>query len=148
LDLAIGSVTSILITINADASGNTTNVTFTGGGSSVTGPIGGLTLTNPTSSSFVIQGGTAFGSTTGSGGSAAFALFPPTPTSWTLTDAAHDQQLVISVIDNTSRNSSITITQTSSGTTLATGTVDPSGTGTIHYSDGSTAAITSWTLAD
>jgi hypothetical protein len=42
----------------------------------------------------------------------------------------------------------MTITRVSTGVTLATAAVDHSGTGTITYSDGSSAAITSWTLAD
>jgi hypothetical protein len=148
LNLAIGGVTQINLNIATDASGKATSVSFSGGGSSVTGPIGSLTLTNPTADSFVIPGGTAFATTNTSGGAAAFSLFPPTPTSWTLTDAAHDQKIVISVIDNTSRRSSVTITKVSTGQVLATGSVDQSGTGSITYSDGSGAAITSWTLAD
>ena len=148
LNLAIGSVTQINLVIASNAQGQATSVSFSGGGSAVTGPIGSLTLTNPSPASFVIPGGTAFASTTNSGSAAAFGLFPPTPTSWTLTDAAHDQRIQISVIDNTSRNSSVTIKRVSSGATLATGTVDQSGTGSITYSDASTAAITSWTLAD
>jgi len=148
LGMAIGGLTHISLNIATSGQGGAGAVSFTGGGSSVTGPMGSLTLMNPSSSSFTIPGGTAFGSTTTSGGAAAFALFPPTPTSWTLTDTTHDQTIQISVIDNTSRNSSITIKQVSTGTTLATGTVDHSGTGSITYSDGSNAAITSWTLAD
>jgi len=148
LNLAIGAITQISLNIASDAGGQATSVSFTGGSSSFTGPIGSLTLTNPSPASFVIPVGTAFASATTSGGAAAFALFPPTPTAWTLTDPAHDQKIQISVIDNTSRNSSLTIKQVSSGATLATGTVDQSGTGSITYSDGSTAAITSWTLAD
>jgi len=148
LNLAIGGITQINLNIAHNAQGEATSVSFSGGGSSFTGPIGSAKLTNPSPSSFVMPGGTAFGSTTTSGGAAAFALFPPTPTSWTLTDAAHDQTIQISVIDNTSRNSSITIKQVSTGKTLATGTVDQSGSGSITYSDASTAAITSWTLAD
>jgi hypothetical protein len=82
------------------------------------------------------------------GGAADFVLFPPTPTGWTLTDSAHDEQVQISVIDNTIRNSTLTIKQISKGITLATGAVDQSGTGTITYSDGTTAAIANWTLAN
>jgi hypothetical protein len=148
LNLAIGSVTQINLNIATNAAGAATSVSFSGGGSAFTGPIGSLTLTNPSPSTFVIPGGTAFATTTTTGGAAAFALFPPTPTSWTLTDTAHDQKIQISVIDNTTRNSSVTIKQVSSGATLATGTVDQSGTGSITYSDASTAAITNWTVAD
>jgi hypothetical protein len=148
LSLAIGSVTAITLTPFTPASGGANGVAFTGGGSTVTGAIGSLTLTNPSPPSFVIQGGAAYASTTASGSAAAYSLFPPTPTSWTLADAAHDEQLRISVIDNATRNSTLTITQVSTGKTLATGTMDQSGSGTINYSDGSAATITNWTLAD
>ncbi len=154
LGLAIGAVTPLALTLSAPppllhlGAATTGGVTFTGGGSAVTGPIGSLTLLNPTPTALVIQGGMAYTSTTSSGSAAAFSLFPPTPTSWTLTDSAHDQQFQISVVNNTTRNLSLTVVQTSTGSTLATGAVDQSGSGTITYSDGSVAAITSWTLAD
>ncbi len=148
LGIAIGAVTNLNLTIHQDADGKPTNLTFTGGGSVVTGPIGSLTVASPSETSLVIRGGTAYTSTTASGGAGSLALFPPTPTSWTLTDAAHDAQFQISVIDNATRNSNLTIAEVSTGKTLATGAVDRSGTGTITYSDGTTAAITSWTLAD
>jgi len=144
LGIAIGAVSPLTLTLTSVIA----PVTFTGGGTAVTGPIGSLTLTNPSPTSLVIQGGTPFSSLSASGGAADFELFPPTPTSWTLTDAAHDQQFQISVIDNTTRHLSMTIKQISNGTTLATGAVDQSGSGTITYSDGSIAAITNWTLAD
>jgi hypothetical protein len=123
-------------------------VTFTGGSSIVTGPIGSLTLTNPSSASFVIQGGAPYATTIASGGAAALALFPPTPTGWTLTDTASDEKLDIAVIDNTARTLSLTITQVSTARALVTGTIDQSGTGTITYSDGKGAGITNWTLTD
>jgi hypothetical protein len=122
-------------------------VSFTGGGTAVTGPIGSLTLTNPSETSLVIQGGGLFANTVASGGAAEFALFPPTPTAWTLADSSHDAQLQITVLDNTTRNLSATITQISTGNTLATGTIDQSGSGTITWSDGTIATITNWTLA-
>jgi hypothetical protein len=143
LNMAIGAATSLNLT-----AGSSGGASFTGDSSIFTGSLGGLTLTNPTPSTFVVQGGTAFGSATASGSAAALAMFPPTPTGWSLADTAHDQNLQITVIDNTTRNSSLTITQISTGKTLATGLVDHSGTGSITYSDGSVAAITSWTVGD
>jgi hypothetical protein len=148
LNLAIGAVTPLDLTIPLDASGDATNVTFAGGGTSVAGPLGSLTLTNPAPASLVIDGGSSFATTTSSGGAAQFTLFPPQPTAWTLSDAAHDQKFSISVVDNTVRNLAASIVQISTGATLATATLDQSGTGTVTWSDGSTAAITSWTLAD
>jgi P pilus assembly chaperone PapD len=144
LGIAIGAVSPLTLTVST----TTGPVGFTGSGSVVTGPIGSLTLTTPSPTSLVVQGGTPFASTTCSGSAGAFELFPPTPTSWTLADSTHDQQLQISVVDNTSRNLTITIKEVSTGITLATGALDQSGSGTITYSDGSIAAITNWTLAD
>jgi hypothetical protein len=148
LNLAIGAVTPMTLTVGRNTAGAATNVTFTGSGSPVTGPLGSLTLTNPSPTSLVINGGSAYTTITAGGGAASFALFPPTPTSWDLTDATDNEQFQISVTNDTTRNLSMTITQTSSGGSLASAALDQSGTGSITYSDGSTAAITSWTLAD
>lgn len=154
LGLAIGAVTPLTLTLSSPppllkvAAASTGGVTFTGGGTAFTGPIGSLKLTNPEPAALNLTGGTRYAFTTASGSAAAFSLFPPTPTSWTLTDSAHDQQLQISVVSNTTRNLTLTITQTSTGATLATGALDQSGSGTITYSDGTVAAITNWTLAD
>jgi len=146
LGMAIGAVTPLTLSYNGGDP--TSPVTFTGGGSAVTGPLGSLKLTNPSPTSLILQGGSTFASTTCSGGAAEFVLFPPTPTAWTLTDSAHDQSFAISVADNTVRNLTLTITQVSTGATLATGAIDQSGSGTITYADGTTVAITNWTLAD
>ena len=146
LGIAIGAVTPLTLVVSSDSP--TAPVNFTGGGSTVTGALGALTLTNPSPTSLVIQGGAPYTSTTSSGGAAEFVLFPPTPTQWTLTDAAHDQQFQISVVNNTTRNLTFTIAEARGGRTLATGAVDQSGTGSITYSDGSVATITNWTLAD
>jgi hypothetical protein len=144
IGMAIGAVSPLTLTVST----GTGPVGFTGAGSVFTGPIGSLTLTAPSPTSLVVQGGTPFASTTCTGSAGAFELFPPTPTSWTLTDSAHDQQLQISVVDNTSRNLTMTIKELSTGITLTRGMLDQSGSGTITYSDGSIAAITNWTLAD
>jgi len=144
LGVAIGSVTPLTLTVT----GLNAAVTFTGSGDVVTGPIGSLMLTNPSPASLVVQGGENYGTIAASGGAATFSLFPPTPTAWTLTDSAHDQKFQISVVDNTTRNLSVTITQVSTGSTLATGSLDQSGTGTITWSDGTATAVTNWTLAD
>jgi hypothetical protein len=146
LELAIGAVTPLNLSLNL--SDSTAPVTFTGGGSALSGATGSLTLTNPSPTSLVIKGGTAFATTTSSGGAAEFSLFPPTPTAWTLADPAHDQVFSISVASNTARNLTMKITQPGRGGTLAIGAIDQSGSGTITYSDGSTATITNWTLSD
>lgn len=142
LGVAFGGVTPF--SVNA----STQSPTFNGSGSVTTGPVGSLTLTNPSPNSLVVQGGTAYSATTASGAAATFELFPPPPTGWTITDVNHDQQCQIALTNATTRTLIMTITQLSTSTTLATATLDQSGSGTITYSDGSTAAITNWTVAD
>jgi len=75
-------------------------------------------------------------------------LFPPTPTAWSLKDAVSGLEFQIQVVSNTTRNLTFTISKGATGTALATGAIDQSGTGKITYSDGSSATITNWTLAD
>jgi hypothetical protein len=144
LGMALGAVTPM--SIRFDPNSSRSPVTFTGGGTVVTGPIGSLTLSNPRPTTLVIQGGTDFATTVAGGGAATFSLFPPTPTSWTLADSSHDEQLQITVTDEATRNLSISITLISSGITIASGTLDQSGSGRITWSDGTSTPITNWTL--
>lgn len=151
LNLAIGAVTPLTL---IPATGSTTALTFSGGGTAYSGPIGSLTLTDTSVPSLGITGGTVYTPTiTVSGSAASFSLFPPTPTSWTIKDTNHNEEIVFTVESGTLATR-ITITDLM-GNPLGTGagaTVDQSGTstgsGNMTYSDGSTAAITSWTLAD
>jgi hypothetical protein len=145
LGMAIGAVTPLTLMVESLATDGP--LTFSGTSSTVnSGPLGSLILTAPGATSMAITGGTTFASYVSTGGAAAFALFPPTPTSWTLADPASGLQVQITVLNNTTRNLSVAITQSSSGTTLASGAVDQSGTGTITYSDQSVEQVTSWTL--
>jgi hypothetical protein len=144
LGMAIGAVTPMFIRFDPNSARSP--MTFTGGGTVVTGPIGSLTLSNPQPTSLVIQGGTDFATTTASGGAGSFSLFPPMPTSWTLTDSLHDEQLQITLLDEATRNLGISITLISSGVTLASGTLDQSGTGKITWPDGTSTPIANWTL--
>ena len=131
-----------------DGSSNTCPAdTFAGTSVLTSGGLGALTLTAPQPLSMVVQGGTQYGTTSASGGAATFSLFPPTPTGWSVSDPGHDQTFTINVVSNTVRNSVGTITRISTGAVLATVALDQSGSGTITYSDGSVAAVTSWTLA-
>jgi len=123
-------------------------MTFTGGGNPLTGPLGALTLTNPLPNLLVIHGGSSFTSISASGGAGGFELFPPMPTGWSIKDTAHGEQLQITVVDNTARNLSLAITEISTGNIIAVGALDQSGSGSITYSDGTTAAISAWTLAN
>jgi hypothetical protein len=51
-------------------------------------------------------------------------------------------------VSHSAASPSLTITQISTGKTIGTGLVDMSGTGSFTYSDGTTTAIASWTVAD
>lgn len=65
-----------------------------------------------------------------------------------LADTAHDEQFQTSVADDTSRNFTLTITQVSTGTPLATGILDHSGSGSITWPDGSVSTAANWTMLD
>lgn len=126
---------------------STNQLLFTATTTSTTGPIGSLTLSEPTPASMTITGGTAAANTNLSGQAGSFSVFPNTPTGWTITDSTHDADFTINVVDNQTRNSTGTIKQHSTGTTLAAFMVDQGGNGTITYSDHTIATITSWVLA-
>lgn len=146
LAVALGSVTPLTLSVaNSSQAGP---VNFVGSGATVvTGPLGSMKLTNPSPTSLVVQGGRPYISFNTTGSAGAFVLFPPPPTAWTLTDSADGEQLRIAVTNDTTRRLVVGITSLPSGDSLATGSIDKSGTGSITYSDGSSAAITAWTLA-
>ncbi|MEO8480048.1 MAG: Ig-like domain-containing protein [Gemmatimonadota bacterium] len=142
LNTALGSVATL--GLDSTAAGV---LNFTGSSALRSGGLNQLTLTQPTATTMVITGGSAYGSATGSGGAASFSLFPPTPTGWSVTDAANDMVFTISLVDNATRTLTATLKRVSSGVTLATLALDQSGTGTITYSNGLVAAVTSWMLS-
>ena len=145
LSLALGSVT----VLNLHITDFDSPVTFDGNNSVLTtGALNALTLGNPTELTLGITGGTTWGASTQSGSAATFSLFPPTPTGWTVTDSVHGMKFTIQVVNNTVRNLTGSITQISNGATLATFALDQSGTGTVTWSDGSTAAVTGWLFAN
>lgn len=90
---------------------------------------------------------TPFGSAAVAGKIGAFAVFPPTPTAWTVTDADHQQRFSIHVVDNIGRNSLGTITDTSTAARLATINVDRSGTGAIRYAGKPAAKVSNWVIS-
>jgi hypothetical protein len=156
LSLALGSVTPLTLTtpdggmpeLFPSADGGSP-IDFSGTASSVVaGSLGSLVLGTPAPPALAIDGGHRYTSMTTSGSAGAFSFFPPTPTGWTITDSTHDERFQIDVVSNTVRNLAATITRVSTGAKLANATLDQSGTGRITYSDGSTATVTSWTLAD
>jgi hypothetical protein len=123
--------------------------TFSSTGSSVfTGSLGSLSITAPTPQTLAIQGGSSYGTATVDGTLSSLLPTLGTPTAWTVTDSANDMKFQISVVDDTTRTLTGKISQISTGTVLATITVDRSGTGSITYSDASVASVTNWLVAE
>ena len=139
---AFGSVTTLALDSTAAGS-----LTLSGASLLTSGALGALTLTQPTATTMMVNGGSTYGTTVDAGGAASFSLFPPMPTGWNVTDAAHDQVFAITVVDNSVRNLAGSLKRISTGATLATIALDQSGSGTITYSDNTTAPITGWMLS-
>lgn len=142
LNTALGSVATLALdTTNAGV------VNFSGTSLLRSGPLNSLNLTQPTTTTMVVTGGSAYGNATAGGSAANFSLFPPTPTGWTVSDAANDMVFAITLTDNVTRTLSGTLKRISNGSTVATLALDQSGTGTITYSNGLMAAVTGWMLS-
>jgi hypothetical protein len=147
LGLALASITPVLRIVHV--AGNSYTVSFTGSGSLVSAETGKLSIVTGSSKKLGIMGASEADGTTRLAGSAAeYALFPPMPTGWTVTDKAAGARFSIQVASDTLRNSIGNITKISNRMPLASFAVDKSGTGTIDYSDGSRAAVTAWILSD
>jgi hypothetical protein len=146
LNQALGSVTPLTLDISD------TSLTFKTRQSAAfsSGNTGSLTLaySDPTQTDLLISGGSYYGSDSVKGEAGSFSLFPATPTDWTEVDVTHDIQFDIHVVDNSTRQLKATISAISSGKSLATATLDQSGTGTITFSDQSQAKVLSWVIAD
>lgn len=147
IGLSLASVAPLTITLTPIAGGGSDdyNVAFAGTQStSEKGALGALTITSPSSTAFAIGGsGIAMPSNATSGKAALFALFSPTPTGWTVTDATDGSVFSLTVASSTQLTGTVT---TKTGTSLAHLTLDQSGSGTITYAGGSTTPVTNWTL--
>lgn len=146
LSKALASVSPLTLAINA----NTNAVTIAGNKSNmVTGPLGALSILQVTKTSLAVSGQqTPYGSAVTKGAESKFSLFPSMPVSWTVKDAANDAVFSIALSNNNPRNFTGTVKRISTGNTLATFSADQSGTGSITYSNASSATITAWTLSD
>lgn len=145
------SLASIVpFTVTASENTGAPSVTLAGTASNLRiGPAGSLSITAPTPGSLGIGGGgTAYATTTLSGGEGRFTLFPPMPTMWTFTDTAHNAQFSYHVVSNTTRAARATVTAISPVSGLATIVVDESGTGKVTYSDGRAAAVRGFLAVD
>jgi hypothetical protein len=147
LGVSIGSVTPITLTLKA-AGADQFVVNFASSRSSmVRNESGALSIGTTSNSQLkVTGGGETFTSDTTTGTAGRFALFPPTPTGWTITDPATKVIFAISVLSNATRQLRGSVT-TTSGKTLAKLDVDRSGTGFIRYAHGKTDTITNWLLS-
>jgi hypothetical protein len=147
LGVSLGSVTPITLTLKAAGSDQYV-VHFASSHSTMErGAAGALSIgTTATSLLRVSPGGTTFTSDATTGIAGRFALFPPTPTGWTITDRATKVMFTISVLNNSTRQLHGSVT-TPSGKKLAQLNVDRSGTGSITYEGGATDPITNWLLS-
>lgn len=145
LGASLASVTPLTLTL-----GKGHSVTFSGSTPAIeTGVPGALSITTPTNRTLGIGGtGSNYGTAVTAGFASKFALFPPTPTYWAITDTGHDAKFSLTVVSNTTRNSTATVTAISTGASLAALAVDRTGTGKISYFDGTKSTITGWLLAD
>jgi hypothetical protein len=147
LGVSLASVTSLALTLRP-TSADQYKVSLASAGTTLeTGPPGALSITVPTPAKPLISGtGTSLGTDTATGQAGSFALFPATPTTWSVTDKTWGVTFSVRVLANGSRD---VVGQVSarSGATLARLSMDRSGTGTLTYADGARTAVTSWTLA-
>jgi hypothetical protein len=147
LGVSLGSVTPITLTLKAAGTSEYV-ANFASSRSTMERAAPGALSIGTTSNSLlrVTGEGTTFTSDVTTGTAARFALFPPTPTHWTITDEATKVVFAISVLNNATRQLQGSVS-TTSGKKLAQLKVDRSGTGSIIYTGGATDTITSWLLS-
>jgi hypothetical protein len=147
LGVSLGSVTPITLTLKAAGTGQYV-VHFASSRSTMErGAPGALSIGTTANSQLRVTGtGTPFTTDVTTGIAGRFALFPPTPTHWTIVDRATRVIFEISVLNNASRQLE-GLVKSSSGKKLASLSVDRSGTGSITYSGGATYPITNWLLS-
>jgi len=117
-------------------------------GQLVRGSLGALRISAPTNTTLKITGtSAAVGTTKGKGSFASFSMLPKGPSSWTSTDSANDLEFSITMATNATELTGA-ITKISTDATLASFSLDVSGTGEITYSNNAKARITAWTLAN
>lgn len=141
---ATGSVTQV--TLNILDSGK---VTFTQAAPAklVTGAIGALAVKVNAAGVVSIAGTqTQLGTTALAGQASQLALFPPKPVNWTVADKVHGVKFTIALLSDTTRALSGAIRTSANNAIIAPIALDQSGSGTIKYSNGLTAPITSWVL--
>lgn len=122
---------------------------FSGKKSEIASSSGKLSITEPKILTLGVGGAHKdIGSANTTGIITGSAFFPSTPTKWTVTDAANNAIFAIALNSNQTHDSTGTINNKSTGATLAQFSVDESGTGSITYSNKTTAKISGWILSN
>jgi hypothetical protein len=146
---AIASLTPM--TLSRTTIGDKTKVTFTESAPPklVTGPLSTLGLVLNSANKLVITGpAVQYGTDTVDGSTADFIPYPPKPTVWNVIAAARGGRFDLALADATKHTYTGTVKQLPGGAKLAQISLDQSGSGSITYSDGSSAKISHWTLAN
>ncbi|GAC1501816.1 MAG: hypothetical protein NVS1B14_06370 [Vulcanimicrobiaceae bacterium] len=128
-----------------DATGNVT-ITLVSTGQSLVDPTGKMSVAFPLAAgttAWVLSGGTQTAAYTGTTTMTVDNAGLMLSYSYALKDLTNDLTTTI-VSSNAGQTFTGTLTQTSTGSVLATFTVDANGTGSITYPDGSTGAVTNW----
>jgi len=147
LHLSAGSLTPITLTL-ASSGENSFRVGFVAPKATIMDSSGALTIDAPTPSTLSVAGkGHPVLSDSITGRAGAFSLFPPTPTGWSVTGSGGGPVFTIAVTNDTTRSLVGTV-RSSSGKSLATLSLDKSGSGTISYASGKHARVENWTLGN
>ena len=145
LGMAFGSVSPLKFTAPALNSGG-----MSGFGDSNTpiqqGPPGSLSLTAPGGTSLAISGGAPWSNFYGEGTLGDYALFPPAPTYWDVTDYLTARDFIVGLATSPATGYALSEGKPFTTTILVSGATDQSGTGSITWTDGSVSAVNSWTL--
>jgi hypothetical protein len=131
------------LTLSESVANTVTTVPVTGTASAYTGALDALTLSPGTFPAWIIGGGTLVDTASFNGQFAYTSAGLLSSGSLSVADSADDGTVTLTA---TAQSLTGTIKQTSTGTTVATFTVDAAGNGTIAYSNGTTAQIVGWNV--
>lgn len=139
--LSLDQGESLTMNVSQTSANNTITVPITANASGYTGALNALSLAAGTFPAWTISGGTTVDTASLSGQIVYNTLGLPLSGSLTSTDTADNATAVLTF--NGSQMSGV-ITQTSTGATVATFTVNQYGSGTITYANGTTGIISQW----
>lgn len=131
------------LTLSATVANSITTVPVTGNAAAYSGALNSLALSPGTFPAWSITGGSLLDTVSFNGQFAYTSTGLLNSGTLTLADSADDATVTLSSSSGTFTG---TVKQTSTGTTVATFTVNAAGTGTISYSNGTTAQIVGWNV--